>query len=171
MTRTIKTLDIQGYAFLDWNEGNDIEIYKDLNDNVSESFSELFFDSIEKISGKEIPNLSFLDWRKGEHLFINEVFIRYYFAKEKCTWEEVKSEHIKTICGACTANKVYDGYSEWTVMDSYMDILFGEKNLFEEIKSSLNKRYRYPDGVINYKSMVEQPHKYLLFRMDFKINA
>ena len=75
--------------------------------------------------------------------------MRYFVSDEEITWDEANASHIKNLCGDLATEKRCDGYSEWTITESWTDLFVGGHDLRNELKSR--------DG------------KYLLLKIDYKV--
>lgn len=176
----IKTLDIKGFLSKD-EYGLHIHTKLEHPSLAPNGYSIRYFDSkllgefiLDELSktGHRVADMSYLDWTHGRYAYLNEIFVRWYIAKKECTWDEVLKSHIESIAGSATIKELFDGYSEYTITDNWVELLFGSHDLIEEISSRIRTRDNYTgDNRFNdWEENVPSRYKYLLLKIDIKYN-
>lgn len=151
----INTIEIKGFINKQsWEDSVLLSNEKQEDDRCS-GYEDGVFELGEKIKEtfdkiKKPVNLTYSDWTKGEYTEYKDVFLRYYISKDKITWEEITEEHIKIMCGTLETQQNYDGYSEYTITDSWIDVFVGGHNINNVLKQNVGK--------------------YFLLKLDYKTN-
>lgn len=146
----IETLELKGYVCV---HDDDVYLEKERKDEEDyyypdiDSIGEIIADTFIKLS--KPVDVSYADWTRGSYVGYKDVFCRYYISDKEITWDEINEEHIKHIVGGLDTEKRYAGYSEYTVTESWTELLVGGHDLRKELKS--------------YKD------KYVLIKIDYKI--
>lgn len=143
----IKTVEFKGYIKLD--NSDDVHLTQNKEDTHYDidSIGEQIADHFRSIG--QTVDISLDDWTTDGALTYRDVFCRYYISSDPISWEQITEDQIKTMAGALDIQKRYDGYSEYTIIDSWVDLLIGNHNLRTDL--------------------VRYVGKYALIRIDYKI--
>ena len=145
----IKTLNLEGYVifydsdvFLEVKPKDEGYYYPNVK-----SVGEIIADHFMEIS--KPVTVSYENWLRGDYVGYKDVFCRYYVSNKKITWDKAVETQIKKLAGVLDTEKRFDGYSEYTITDSWTELFVGGHDLRKELKS--------------YKG------KYVLIRIDYKL--
>lgn len=147
-----KTLNIEGFIDTDGSDYGETVIK--LKEDMSKYDGETLFDLISYwLESIKVPaiNTNFQDWQNGDYYFLGNIFLRFYIVKEKTTWKEIEKEHIEQIAGTLKLSEHFEGYSEFTITDSWSDFFVGDRDI----------------------QKILEPHKgkYLLMKVSVKVKA
>jgi len=139
--KSINILELNGYIYL-----KDDEVF--LEDSPLKLGEEYHYPEVESI-GSQVKEyfskllepiiVDYSDWTEGDYSTYKDVFCRYFISEKEINWEEAKEEHIKYIVGDIETQKMFDGYSEWTIMDSWVELFIGGHDLRKELSQYKGK--------------------------------
>lgn len=145
----LKTFEIAGYIrksesdiFLEKNKKSEDDDYYPEIESLGRQIADHFVTISKPI------NISFSDWTRGALVVYKDIFLQYYLSKEETKWDEIEEKFIRKLAGELITEDRCDGYSEYTITDTWTDIFVGGHNLLKELT---DHEYEYVIIRINYK--------------------
>jgi hypothetical protein len=144
----IESLSLSGFIYED-SDGDVFLLNKEKMKEAEEAdyFSTYNLESIgvtvsnhfrKKVQVKPLQ-VEYCDWTTGSYVSYKDVFVRYYISESLVTLDEAEEAHIKKMAGCLEAEDRCDGYSEYTITESWTDIFVGGHDLREELKTHKGK--------------------------------
>ncbi len=139
----IKTLELKGFVH-EYSE----DVYLEEKKDTTEDAEDYYYPEVQSVGSiisthfRELSKpvtVSYRDWTHENYLAYKDVFARYFVSDKETTWDAANEESIRTMAGAIETEDRHDGYSEYTVTDSWTDLFVGGHDLREEIKTHKGK--------------------------------
>lgn len=144
----IEKIELKGYVCED---DNNIKLVKELAEDryhwyVEDSIAEIISEHFRKLV--KPLDIEFEDWTRGNYVTYKDVFVQYYISDSEITWEQADERMIRKMAGDIELEDKADGYSEYTVTDSWTDMFVGGRDIRDELK---NYEGKYCLLRVNYK--------------------